>query len=255
MRKADKSLEELPIKSFREISNQVQKDAAKTTPLLEETTLIASEVCADSSDKPQSKSGSKHASRTGSRQTSRQTSRTGSPVSILKKGGSRDASRDRSGMEELEDHLSRTGSLKKSASFNKQTLVDKKKISFDEDVDVEQFNSDAEPIAAAKQIFAAIANTSLDAGLAGRKSRSRDSSRDRLGKKRAVIDYSPGEPAEYFSQNESEFGNEDELMLVIDSNEDPETQAQYAAQFKDIIENKTASLPKMGKLGSRRNSE
>ncbi len=72
-----------------------------------------------------------------SRSGSRQTSRTGSPVSILKKGGSRDASRDRSsaiavagdisgeGSEGITEEdgksasgLSRTGSLKKSGSFS-----------------------------------------------------------------------------------------------------------------------------------------
>lgn len=156
-------------------------------------------------------------------------------------------------MEEPEGPLSRAGSLKKSASFNQRNLVDVKKISFDEDEDIEQFNADNEPIAAAKQIFAAIANTSLDAGLSGRKSRSRDSSRDRLGQIRSANDFSPAEPAEYFSPNESEFGNEDELMLIIDSNDGQES--QYTSDFRDMIEHKTASLPKMGKLSNRRNSD
>lgn len=147
----------------------------------------------------------------------------------------------------------RSSSLKKSASFNQRNLVDVKKISFDEDVDIEQFNADNEPIEAAKQIFAAIANTSLDAGLTGRKSRSRDSSRDRLGQKSSANDFSPAEPADYFSPNESEFGNEDELMLIIDSNDGQES--QYTSDFRDMIEHKTASLPKMGKLGNRRNSD
>merc|ERR1719419_1059169 len=86
------------------------------------------------------------------------------PVSILKGGkGSRENSKDRRTVSESEEvlpgkPLSRTGSIKKSSSFNKnKSFTDKKKISFDEDVDVE-------PISQAKQLFAAIADTTLESG-------------------------------------------------------------------------------------------
>merc|ERR1711915_400899 len=98
--------------------------------------------------------------------------RSGSPVSILKGGKrSRDASKDRSGTEDnvAEEYgkpLSRKGGLKKSSSFSKRgPSIEKKKISFDEDVDVERFEKEKDSnISTAKEIFAAIADTSLEAG-------------------------------------------------------------------------------------------
>jgi hypothetical protein len=191
-----------------------------------------------------------------SRSGSRQTSRTGSPVSILKKGGSRDASRDRSsaiavsgdisgeGSEGITEEdgksasgLSRTGSLKKSGSFSRRTLfAEKKKISFDSDINVEQLEAAArvtgEHIEVAKEIFAAIANTSLEAGLSGRQ-RSRDTSHERPlslpGLQPSLGTASPGEPADYFPPEGSEFDNEDELMIILDDHLQDEPEPELEA--------------------------
>ena len=113
------------------------------------------------------------------------TERVESPVGILKGGKrSRDSSHDRgAGLvedtvgEEAGKPLSRAGSVKKSSSFSRRGtgLLDKRKISFDDSVEVE--GGEAGPITEAKQIFAAIADTSLEAGTAGLKQRS--SSRER----------------------------------------------------------------------------
>merc|ERR1712130_913828 len=130
------------------------------------------------------------------------------PVSILKGGkGSRDNSKDRRPVSESEEvlpgkPLSRTGSIKKSSSFNKnKNLADKKKISFDEDVD-------AEPISQAKQLFAAIADTTLESG----RQKLRDNSRDRVNEA-----FSRTEPAEWDPEENPD--NEDELMIILDTPE------------------------------------
>ena len=107
------------------------------------------------------------------------TERVESPVGILKGGKrSRDSSHDRGAglvedtAEEAGKPLSRAGSVKKSSSFSRRGtgLLDKRKISFDDSVEVE--GGEAGPITEAKQIFAAIADTSLEAGTAGLKQRS-----------------------------------------------------------------------------------
>jgi len=130
------------------------------------------------------------------------------PVSILKGGkGSRDNSKDRRTVSESEEvlpgkPLSRTGSIKKSSSFNKnKSFTDKKKISFDEDVDVE-------PISQAKQLFAAIADTTLESG----RQKLRDNSRDRVNEA-----FSRTEPAEWDPEENPD--NEDELMIILDTPE------------------------------------
>ena len=205
--------------------------------------------------------GAKSAGAASSHSGSRQTSRGGSPVSILKKGGSRDASRDRSGPAAETDTgaettgeegtsstggavLSRTGSIKKSGSFSSRrtTFVEKKKISFDSDIDVEQLEAAAEaagePLMAAKEIFAAIANTSLEAGLSGRQQlRSRDASRERPpsrstsgGGPSVLGTASPAEPADYYPPEGSEFDNEDELMIILDDEEHGDHQLMMQQQ-------------------------
>ena len=138
-----------------------------------------------------------------------------SPVSILKGGKlSRDCSRDRAGGSDTDEilpgkPLSRTGSLKKSSSFSKKgILAEKKKISFD-DVDMDKFkSSESEPITQAKQIFAAIADTTLEAGSTALRQRSRE---------RPADSYSRTEPAEWDPEEDPD--NEDELMIILDDNE------------------------------------
>eukprot|EP00092_Neocalanus_flemingeri_P010785 GFUD01011614.1.p1 GENE.GFUD01011614.1~~GFUD01011614.1.p1 ORF type:complete len:1750 (+),score=541.73 GFUD01011614.1:94-5343(+) len=162
-------------------------------------------------------------SKTGSRRTSQ----TGSPISILKGGKrSRDASKDRAaddiGTDEslISKPLTRTGSLKKSSSFNKRgTLAEKKKISFDEDVDVDKFVTEAEAIGTAKDIFAAIADTTLEAGTNILKQRSRDPSRERPGSRGSGSSFPQAEPAEWYPPEGSEFDNEDELMIILDTDQ------------------------------------
>jgi len=166
-----------------------------------------------------------------------------SPVSILKGGKnsrdhskdskgsreaskdrktSRDPSKDRSKHEDAhsdEMPLSRKGSLKKSSSFTKKGLfAEKKKISFDEDVDVEKFETEKEAnINTAKEIFAAIADTSLEAGSNILKHRSRDPSRERQDSKGSGSGFPPAEPAEWYPPEGSECDNEDELMIILDT--------------------------------------
>jgi hypothetical protein len=147
----------------------------------------------------------------------------GSPISILKGGkGSRDASKDRARNEEVlteesvsDKPLSRKGSLKKSSSFTKRGIfAEKKKISFDEDVDIEKFEKEVS-ISTAKEIFAAIADTTLEAGTNILKQRSRDPSRERRESKESGSGFPPAEPAEWYPPEGSEFDNEDELMVGI----------------------------------------
>merc|ERR1719228_1638457 len=166
-----------------------------------------------------------------------------SPVSILKGGKSsrdsskdrgnsrdvskdkktsRDASKDRSGNEDApadDKPLSRKGSLKKSSSFTKRgMLAEKKKISFDEDVDVEKFETKKDvDINTAKEIFAAIADTSLEAGTNILKHRSRDPSRERQDSKGSGSGFPQAEPAEWYPPEGSECDNEDELMIILDT--------------------------------------
>jgi hypothetical protein len=145
---------------------------------------------------------------TGSRTGSRQGSRPESPVSILKKTDKSASTDDTTfnlspgdgGLEEKKV-LSRSNSLRsKKAAFG-----EKKKISFDDDVD---------PLAlpesiATDNVFAAIADTSLKSGL---KQRSRDSSRENPS---IVLTFDPDnvEPADYYPPED---GDEDELMIVLD---------------------------------------
>ena len=144
------------------------------------------------------------------------------------KGGksSRDPSKDRSGCEDapVDDSisskpLSRKGSLKKSSSFTKRGLfAEKKKISFDEDVDAGKFEKETEVnINTAKEIFAAIADTSLEAGTNILKHRSRDPSRERKDSKGSGIGFPQAEPAEWYPPEGSECDNEDELMIILDT--------------------------------------
>jgi len=218
---------------------------------------------------------------------SRQTSRAGSPVSILKKGGSRDTSRDRCGPsagvgdisgEVSKDNteedsksassLSRTGSLKKSGSFSRRTLfAEKKKISFDSDINVEQLEAAAhmtgEHIEVAKEIFAAIANTSLEAGLSGRQ-RSRDASHERPlsrpGSQPSLGTASPSEPADYFPPDGSEFDNEDELMIILDDHlqdePEPELEAlKSRSASRERPQSRSGAQRGEAALGSRPNSK
>merc|ERR1719233_1249220 len=140
---------------------------------------------------------------------------------------SRDASKDRSGNEDTpadDKPLSRKGSLKKSSSFTKRGLLaEKKKISFDEDVDVEKFETEKDVnINTAKEIFAAIADTSLEAGTNILKHRSRDPSRERQDSKGSGSGFPQAEPAEWYPPEGSECDNEDELMIILDT--DPQQQ-------------------------------
>jgi len=66
-----------------------------------------------------------------------------------------------------------------------------------------------EPINQAKQIFAAIANTTLEAG----KQRSRDNSKDKVGTEK----FARTEPAEWDPEEDPD--NEDELMIILDTPE------------------------------------
>jgi len=181
-------------------------------------------------------SESEPAAQTGSRQTSRG----GSPVGILKGGKrSRDASKDRTGLEVPKGSgsskdidvthpseevaagkpLSRAASLKKSISFSKK----KEERSFDEEID-EKFARAAEPLQSAKDIFAAIADTSLESGML----KSRSGSKERPGSRTSGSSFPQAEPRE---MPESAFDDEDELMIILDDAEmkrldDGESQSQ-----------------------------
>jgi len=179
----------------------------------------------------------------------------GSPISILKGGkGSRDASRDRAGNEEaLIDEsvsnkpLSRKGSLKKSSSFTKKGLfAEKKKISFDEDVDIEKFEKEVS-ISTAKEIFTAIADTTLEAGTNILKQRSRDPSRERRDSKESGSGFPMAEPAEWYPPEGSEFDNEDELMIILDTDQQlPE----YGDKQNLSVKSRSASKERPGSRSS-----
>jgi len=160
-----------------------------------------------------------------------ETSRVESPVSILKGGKlSRDSSKDRAAVSDTEEMLpgkplSRTGSLKKSSSYGKKgILAEKKKISFDDDVDIDKFKpGESEPISQAKQIFAAIADTTLEAGSNAMKQRTRERGGD---------SFSRTEPAEWDPEENPD--NEDELMIILDNEE-------QAVQKSDILKSRSQS--------------
>lgn len=183
----------------------------------------------------------------------------GSPISILKGGkGSRDASKDRAGNEEVlteesvsDKPLSRKGSLKKSSSFTKRGLfAEKKKISFDEDVDIEKFEKEVS-ISTAKEIFAAIADTTLEAGTNILKQRSRDPSRERRDSKESGSGFPPAEPAEWYPPEGSEFDNEDELMIILDTD-------QQLPEYEDkqplSVKSRSASKERPGSRSSQGSS-
>jgi len=200
----------------------------------------------------------------GSKGNSRQTSRTGSPVGILKGGKrSRDASRDRAelavpgfvedkGLIDTEEPLkgkplSRTGSLKKSGSFSKRVgLIDKKKISFDDDVDIEKFEKASEPIATAKELFAAIADTSLESGLTSLKQKSRSTSRERPGSRGSSSGFPQQEPREF--PEGGEFEDEDELMIILDTGTSSMTNIPFQGS-------RSISRERAGSQGSKQTTE
>ena len=265
--KAEQAAAEKPLEDKEDANEQVQpargrKDDKKETASSQQK---SSSKGADSTSTGISgakrRDGSGEGTEYRSKSGSRQASRTGSPVSILKKGGSRDASKDRSGLEaddlKTGKPVSRSGSLKKSASFNKKALfADKKKISFDEDVDIEKFDTENEPLNSAKEIFAAIANTSLDSGLTGRSQKSRDSSGDRISGASSRNDFSPAEPADYFPPEGSEIDNEDELMIIIGGGDndmmDSEEAELSAIKSRSESRERPGSLPG---LKTRRGSD
>jgi len=200
-----------------------------------------------------------------------------SPVSILKGGKSsrdpskdrkssrdtsrdrktsRDASKDKSGSEDVtadDKPLSRKGSLKKSSSFTKRGLLaEKKKISFDEDVDVEKFETEKDVnINTAKEIFAAIADTSLEAGTNILKHRSRDPSRERQDSKGSGSGFPQAEPAEWFPPEGSECDNEDELMIILDT--DPQQQQFESKNLLSVrsAKSRSESKERPGSRGSQ----
>ena len=200
-----KKEEEILAAKRKEEENLKMKKEEELLAKRKEIELQQKEAQVEPSETPQL---GKMKRRTSSTEDKRGGSRAESPVSILKTGGkgSRDSSKDRRTMSESEDipvgkPLSRTGSLKKSSSFNKnKSLSEKKKISFDDDVD-------GEPISQAKALFAAIADTSLEAG------------RSRVREKTGAGDvYNRAEPAEWDPDMDPD--NEDELMIILDT---PET--------------------------------
>ena len=75
-------------------------------------------------------------------------------------------------------------------------------MSFDDDIDFDKLQADTEPLSLAKEIFAEIADASIEAGMSGLRH-----------------DFSPEfdqtEPAEWFPPEGNEF-DEDELMIIID---------------------------------------
>jgi len=179
----------------------------------------------------------------------------GSPISILKGSkGSRDASKDRAGNEEVlteesvsNKPLSRKGSLKKSSSFTKRGLfAEKKKISFDEDVDIEKFEKEVN-ISTAKEIFTAIADTTLEAGTNILKQRSRDPSRERRDSKESGSGFPPAEPAEWYPPEGSEFDNEDELMIILDTDQQ---QPEYEDKQSLSVKSRSASKERPGSRSS-----
>jgi len=194
-----------------------------------------------------------------SKTSSHQTSQTGSPISILKGGKrSRDPSKDRAGIEDIAADeqlsgkpLSRTGSIKKSSSFSKRGIfAEKKKISFDEDVDLEKFDKESEPIGTAKEIFAAIADTTLEAGSSMLKQRSRDPSRDRPGSRGSGSGFPPAEPAEWYPPEGSEYDNEDELMIILDTNQ----QLPGDEEKELLVKSRSTSKDRPGSRGSQGSS-
>jgi len=182
--------------------------------------------------------------------------RTGSPVSILKGGKrSRDASKDRSGTEDnvAEEYgkpLSRKGSLKKSSSFSKRgPSIEKKKISFDEDVDVERFEKEKDSnISTAKEIFAAIADTSLEAGTNIMKHKAKE----RSDSKESTSGFPPAEPAEWYPPEGSECDNEDELMIILDTDQGFVSSLQpYSTKSRSASKERPGSRGSQGSNGSK----
>merc|ERR1711915_903246 len=182
--------------------------------------------------------------------------RTGSPVSILKGGKrSRDASKDRSGTEDnvAEEYgkpLSRKGSLKKSSSFSKRgPSIEKKKISFDEDIDVERFEIEKDSnISTAKEIFAAIADTSLEAGTNILKHKAKE----RSDSKESTSGFPPAEPAEWYPPEGSECDNEDELMIILDTDQGFVSSLQpYSTKSRSASKERPGSRGSQGSNGSK----
>eukprot|EP00092_Neocalanus_flemingeri_P023379 GFUD01025348.1.p1 GENE.GFUD01025348.1~~GFUD01025348.1.p1 ORF type:complete len:1584 (+),score=477.54 GFUD01025348.1:160-4911(+) len=182
-----------------------------------------------------------------------------SPLSIMKGGKeSRDNSNDRNKSEGItcdqgffSNPLSKSGSLTKSGSLGKRCeFSEKKKISFDDDIDLDKCETDSETISAAKEIFAEIADASMEAGI--RVSKSRDASKERRSSKVSLPEFTQEEPAEW---NPSEFDNEDELMIILDD-EEPELLALGTVKSRSQSKDRqryinSASLTKTGVKKSR----
>jgi len=115
-------------------------------------------------------------------------------------------------VEDSTNIIERRNSVKKSSSFSK------KKTSFDEE--------DVEPISQAKQLFAAIADTTLEAG------------KRKLRKDKAPEAFPPSEPAIWHPEDNLE--NEDELMIIL--NDSPEKEPIYASILpKESRQSKTSA--------------
>ena len=165
---------------------------------------------------------------------SQKNSRTGSPVGILKGGKrSRDASKDRAKIEAANEEplpgkpVSRSASLKKSLSFSKKTQ------SYEDDM-----NKPGEPIQSAKDIFAAIADTTLESG-----TKSRSDSKERPGSMGSGSGFPQTEPRE---MPMSAYDDEDELMIVLDDAEMEKLIGQ-----EELMKSRSQSHERPGSRGSQ----
>jgi len=197
---------------------------------------------------------------------SRHASRGGSPVGILKGGKrSRDASKDRGGGEVAskdrnlsKDKLttldlsqdpaeevpvpgkpvSRSASLKKSISFSKRTQE------FDDAIEEKFVRAGQEPLQSAKDIFAAIADTSLESGLA----KSRSGSKERPGSRTSSSGFPQAEPRE---MPEMEYDDEDELMIILDDVEMQKSGRNEAEPELEVLKSRSQSRERPGSRGSQ----
>merc|ERR1719270_549005 len=196
---------------------------------------------------------------------SRHASRGGSPVGILKGGKrSRDASKDRGGGEvaskdrnlskdklttlDLSQDLagevvpgkpvSRSASLKKSISFSKRTQE------FDDAIEEKFVRAGQEPLQSAKDIFAAIADTSLESGLA----KSRSGSKERPGSRTSGSGFPQAEPRE---MPEMEYDDEDELMIILDDVEMQKSGRNEAEPELEALKSRSQSRERPGSRSSQ----
>jgi len=88
----------------------------------------------------------------------------------------------------------------------------------------------------AKEIFAAIADTTLSSG---------EASRQRAGSKDSVSRFPQAEPAEWYPPEGSEIDNEDELMIILDTDQKQEGQG-----ISQNIKSRSESKERPGSRGS-----